>query len=104
MKKIKNVEKKLSKISKNWPKNLKPYLLPTGQLQVVNSYDQSSLRSQGVVSFTDLFQANLESNSKQQDKLIQELIETISELVNSESPNSSFIILKKYFPEILEKI
>ncbi len=104
----KYLHNQLKKVKKKWPVNLKPYLLPTGQLQVVESCDQETLQAKGISSLEDLMNNQHKLTppqpSNNNDKAVKKLMALIEEMSSFESPEKSIPILQEYFPDILERL
>lgn len=82
--------------------NLQLYLLPSGQLRVIDSIIPKHNRSHTKFTIDDLInQANQRQECKY-EKVIKNLMNIISQLPSLGPPDEIFPILKEYFPSILE--
>lgn len=108
MKNEKILRKQLKKIKKNWPESFTPYLLPSGVLRIVASYEGEKLGSLGIEKIEDLEIISVLQKTQLQNplknKYIRHLSELISELPALSSPDTTLKIFKEYFPSILDRL
>lgn len=105
----KQFRNQLKQIKKKWPSNIRPVLLPTGDIRIVRSFTHEDLLAYGIKSVKDLqgMQNTLEENIVAQDaeKVVQEFIELLKTTLNSGlSPHITIPLLEEFFPGIHDEI